>query len=58
MITPCASVAQSVERGPFKPVVAGSSPAGGVFCFYDHVGSNRVVKTKFKFNPEPRLNMF
>ena len=26
-----ASLAQSVERGPFKPVVAGSSPAGGVF---------------------------
>jgi hypothetical protein len=28
-----ASVAQSVERGPFKPVVAGSSPAGGVLLF-------------------------
>ena len=28
-----ASLAQSVERGPFKPVVAGSSPAGGVFLF-------------------------
>ena len=28
---PQASLAQSVERGPFKPVVAGSSPAGGVF---------------------------
>ena len=24
-----ASLAQSVERRPFKPVVAGSSPAGG-----------------------------
>ena len=29
-----ASVAQSVERGPFKPVVAGSSPAGGVFFVF------------------------
>ncbi len=26
----CAPLAQSVERRPFKPVVAGSSPAGGV----------------------------
>ena len=26
------SLAQSVERWPFKPVVGGSSPPGGVFC--------------------------
>ena len=29
--TPSASLAQMVERWPFKPVVAGSSPARGVF---------------------------
>ena len=28
-----APLAQSVERRPFKPVVVGSSPTGGVFCF-------------------------
>ena len=30
VVTPSASLAQMAERWPFKPVVAGSSPAGGV----------------------------
>ena len=29
-----APLAQSVERGPFKPVVVGSSPTGGDLVFY------------------------
>ena len=43
MSSEVARLAQSVERWPFKPVVAGSSPAAGdAFCFLKLCATRKI----------------